>query len=660
MKTSKIYHFIFGLLVFLIPLFFLPITADFYNLNKNYLLWLLVGLCFLAWGIKSLVNRKIEIRTSIFLLPLFFWVLAAVLSIFFASPNKTEAFFLPNGGGTFLALFFLYWLILNLEEKEKIFSWLTASAFLLSLITIYQYFGLGEHLIPENSPLAFARIKIWSPAGNPLFTATFLAPFVPLALIHALKKKNSLSKSLLLLTALLTATATILAASLLLPGKPAALTLLPYKTGWAIAVETFKQKPLFGVGPVNFVTAFNKFRPADFNQFSFWSTRFGVSSNYFLQVWTETGILGLLSIVFLLVAIFNYLAKSKNWLDFAGILTIFLIWLFLPGNFLLLFLFTVLLGLVSPAKTKFSFQLNPKLRWLPLVVSLLIIVPSFYFAGRLYAAEVYFKKSLDTAAKNDGLKTYNYQIKAIQLNPKRIDFRLAYSQTNWALANSLASNPPSGQLTDQDKNNITQLIQQAINEAKIATSLNPDNALVWENLAQIYRGLINLAQGADQWALTAYQQAILNDPVNPRLRIDLGGLFYALKNYDEAQNIFRIAVELKPDYANAWYNLAAAYREAQKYPQAYQAMQQTLALIPVDSEDWQKAKNELDELAKKLPSPTPTPSPQAAAPEEKKEELTPPQPLPSPVIEPPLELPEEAKPESLSQPTPSPTPTVGE
>ena len=112
------------------------------------------------------------------------------------------------------------------------------------------------------------------------------------------------------------------------------------------------------------------------------------------------------------------------------------------------------------------------------------------------------------------------------------------------------------------KREITKLIQQAIREAKVATVLNPTSAAYWENLAQLYRNLINFAEGSDQWAIAAYQQAITNDPINPRLRVNLGGLFYALGNYEAAIRRFENAVNLKPDYTNGYYNLAATWPDA--------------------------------------------------------------------------------------------------
>jgi len=635
-----------AILLFLIPLFFLPITTNFYDFNKNFLLFLGAGLLLLAWGIKIAVEKEIKLVRTPFDLLILLFTLSLILATIFASPNKVEAFLTPGATGTIIILTLLYFLIANTPGSAHHIQYaIIASASLLTLIAIYQFFGLGEVLIAETSKLAFMRAKFWTPAGDLLSLLVFLLIVLPQALTLSLKtfKENPLRGSLLGLFVILIASGAVIAIFQLLPGKPTSLLLLPYPSAWAIAVEAFKQNPLFGVGPGNFVSAFNRFRPVDFNRFDFWNLRFGAGSSYPLHLLTETGILGVGAFAIIVITIIKIIKAIKNPAGW-GLLTCVAFFFLLPGNFLLLFAFFVLLAMVTPKKDWLDLKIGEKIRWLPLTGMVLILAPLFYLGGKAYAAEIYFKKSLDALAQNRGLDTYNNQIKAITLNPRRVDFRLVYSQTNFALANSIATNPPSGQLTDQDRNNITQLIQQAIREARAATVLNPTNSTNWENLAQLYRNLLNFAQGADQWTIAAYQQAVATDPISPRLRVDLGGLFYALGNYDEAQKIFRIAVELKPDYANGWYNLAAAYREDKKYQQAYQAMQQTLALVPTDSADWQRAKEELDELAKKLPSPTPTPT--GTQPEKQQEELSKPQPLPSPVVQPPIELPEESTPSS--------------
>ena len=263
--------------------------------------------------------------------------------------------------------------------------------------------------------------------------------------------------------------------------------------------------------------------------------------------------------------------------------------------------------------------------------SLVDFGPTVYLTGRAYSAEVLFQKSLNAASANDGKKTYDTLITTVQANPFRDTYRVAYSQTNMLIANTLASNKD---ISDTDRNTVSQLVQQAIREAKNAVALNPTKVTNVENLASIYRNLLNFAQGADAWTTASYQQAVVLDPINPNLRIALGGVFFAQKNYDEAIRIFRTAVDLKPDLANAHYNLAAALREKGQYERALASLNQVMQLITdKNSSDYQTASAEADELKKRLNQPlllsqkpsTPT-------------QLTTPERTPKPKIVPPIKV----------------------
>jgi len=446
-----------------------------------------------------------------------------------------------------------------------------------------------------------------------------------------------------------------------LPGKETSMVILPYKDSWMIAIEAFKQNPLLGVGPGSYLSAFNRFRPISFNLYNFWNIRFARASSFPLQLLTIGGILTLGTYLFLLfraVTLWFKTYRGKR-LDegqlgiLVGLLTLLAIQLFFPINFLILTLIFLFLAFLSLYWSKGELVSFPA-KTLPLavlgVIGFLVLI-SFYFWGRAYTADFYFRKSLNALAQNRGTETYNFQIRATNLNPYREAYRVAYSQTNFALANAIAGQPD---LSDQDRTNISQLIQQAIREAKVATVLNPTNASHWQNLAQIYRNIVNFAQGADQWTIAAYQQAILLDPTNPWIRVNLGGFYYSLENYEEAVLHFRNAINLKPNYANGYYNLAAAYREQAKYQEAFNALQAVVNIIPADSADYQTAIDELEELRAKLPAEEATPAAVPAGPGE----LTPPEPLPSPAIEPPLELPEEVGPEISPTPEATPTPTL--
>lgn len=439
----------------------------------------------------------------------------------------------------------------------------------------------------------------------------------------------------------------------MLPGKPASPRLLPVATGWSIALETLKREPLLGVGPGNFVEAFNRFRSTDYNNTSVWNLRFAASSDWYLETWTVSGILGIAAFLWLAWTAFRENAKfqmSNAKSVYYALLAALVIILLVPVGFVFLFAFYVLLALVASTRAsdlRLEFSAGgaeSRSNLVPGFFGLLALVGlvAVGFWGRpVYAAELAYKNALDSVGRNDGLGAYNSLISAINQNTQVDRYRITYSQINLALANNIAAKKD---LTDQDRQTVSQLIQQAIREGQAAVALNRGRSGNWENLARIYQAIMPFAKDADQFAISTYQQAIALDPVNPNLRIALGGVYYGLGNYEEAVKVFEVASLAKPDLANAHYNLAVALREKKDTRRAAQEMAQVVNLVPAGSADYDKAKKELDELQAKLKEEEATPSAQVAPGVGSQPPLQAPQPLPEQVIEPPLELPQEAAP----------------
>jgi tetratricopeptide (TPR) repeat protein len=290
---------------------------------------------------------------------------------------------------------------------------------------------------------------------------------------------------------------------------------------------------------------------------------------------------------------------------------------------------------------KYSSRFPAILISLPFIIAVLAF---FFYASRALAAEIKFKKSLDALVANQGTQTYDLMREAINTNPFVDRYHASYSLVNLILANSIAQNE---NITDQDRDTIAQLIQQAIREAKAVVTLNPQRAGNWELLASTYRAIIPFAEGADQFAVQTYNQSIVLDPINPNLRIALGGLHYALGDYDTAIRVFELATFTKPDHANAHYNLAVAYREKGDIQKSVNEITLVLSLVDRNSDDYELVRTELENLEKRLPAET----------AEGTETLTPPQPAEEPVIQPPLELPEEAEPPAAPEVSPTPTPS---
>jgi len=139
--------------------------------------------------------------------------------------------------------------------------------------------------------------------------------------------------------------------------------------------------------------------------------------------------------------------------------------------------------------------------------------------------------------------------------------------------------------------------------------------------------------------VSSYQQAIALDSLDPQLRVDYGGLLYGLEALGEASRQFEMAVSLKPQYANAWYNWAWVLKKQNYLQDAVNKMQQAVAAVDPISSDYEKARGELDEWEEELGQAIEQQKQQQEA-----SELTQPEPLPSPQLEEPIELPGDAAP----------------
>lgn len=383
---------------------------------------------------------------------------------------------------------------------------------------------------------------------------------------------------------------------------------LPLQTAIAVAKPT-----LLGVGPGNFVDAFTQHKPPSFNISPVWNQRFYLSRNEPLQILTTLGILGLLAYLALLISVvISIFTHPRSIL----LLVVIILQFILPPSHINFSLFIFLLSLI-PSTSLVSFTLPP----LALTV---ILVPAF-FAGiiwfnQIYLAESYFKQALQAVEDNRGTDSYNLHIKAIRKNRHEPRYRTSYAAINLSLAIAFSQKK---EISGGDREKIVTLVQQAIREAKVAVNLNPHRTQSWETLASIYRQLIGVAEGADKWAISSLTQAISTDPHNPALYLQLGGLHYSLKNYPDAAKFFSQAMVLKPNWPNAHYNLAAAYKQQGQLNQAIQSLNDTLDLLDPASADYTKATTELQVLTDKiaasetatssgelsLPTPIPTPPP---------------------------------------------------
>lgn len=600
MRIQTFQSWLIQLTIFLIPLFFLPFTQDVSSISKQYLLVASITILLLSSLLELVKNRKIKIDThksDIFLG--LFWVCIA-LSTIIMSPNKIQAVLNPTYGLITISCFILFALFVR-ARRVSILTPLLYGAFLTSvLLLIFNFINpFASTTLPPI--LAFLGERFFSPVGSYIDTFVYLLSTTVLIGISISTSRNhsrSVSESRIIPMIMLV----IIGCTSLVCGyriATASAVLPSVQVSWDASVNTLKtpQSGLLGVGVDNYPIAYTQSKTREYANSPLWNTNFRTASSAYLHVWTETGIL---SLMLLLAWIWDGLRKKMHAKDWTYVLTsssILLAGLVASISFIWMFLLFISIGATQNEEVTIKELSVPKIAsvTISILVSLLLCIGGF-FLGKAYAAEIWYKQALLNTSS--GTKLYNYHRTAIAQNPYIEKYRITFSQVNLLIANSIATKKD---LTQAEKQTITQTIQQSISEAKAAVKLNPQKPSNWANLATIYKSLVGVAKGSDVWAISTYQRAILLDPMNPTLRLNLGGVYYTLKKYPLAIESFRQAVQLRGSVANYQYNLAWALYQNKDVAGAVTAMTNTLSLIQdKKSADYTKATSELKMFKKAL------------------------------------------------------------
>jgi len=648
------------IIIFLLPLFFLPITQEFYAIAKLYFL-ILTCLLLLAISLTEfLVTKKLAWKRNSLDLPIIIFLITIVIAVIISSPNKIQAILNPSFGPLLILALIIFYFYLSRESLALQFTpyLLQVSSIVLAVIAIVFFFQPFKNV---NLSVAWQFLK--SPSFSPIGTQIDLAIFLGFSIIYSLFKvfkpeddnktgqKEKLVNFVILNLNFFALCFTIY--SLIKPVSATSVTLPPFNISWYAAVEILKNPltALFGVGVDNFSAIFTKVKDASYNSTNLWQVNsFILSRSAILHILTETGVFGLIGFGLIIWTIIKKLLsvnqKSLNPL-ILNTLYLILVLIFFPPSLIIFFLFFILISQITSTDKNEQEQEVDLTKILPvylviIIASIIFICTASYFAVRTYSAEFYFKVAQKGLSNNDAKMLYDNEKRAIILNPFIERFRSSFSQANLLIADSIA-NKNKEKITEADRQSITQAIQTAIAEAKAVVALNPQKAVNWENLAVIYRNIVNVAQGADAWAISAYQRAILLDPQNPSYRLNLGGIYYSLNNFDDASKLFEQAIALKQNWPNAYYNLAWASFKKQDYQRAVNAMQYVLNLVNPQTAkvDYEKAQKDLEEFKKMLSRSEET----SQSKDQKKPELALPSIAPT-GFEPKIKLPKDASPEA--------------
>ena len=397
--------------VFLLPLWFLPLTQNILTYQKQVLLVVLVFLGLVAWLAKVVNQGEIRLRVSRLYIPAFLLVLGVGISTLFSKWVSSSFWGWPldvtDSFVTLIAFVLFSVLVFQvLEDSKDMFRLLltllvsSGIAVLYALLQAYELYVL---------PFSFAQVPTFNTVGNMNGVAVFAASLVPLAMSLAFVSKLVLRWIVWAVTVVLLAGVVllnfqtawiVLIAGLLvllafgmwnmrkraefgwvsfpmaliivavffmvfqvsLPGTPGTLPVevsLSQGATWNIAKETLKEQALFGGGPGTFALDYASNRPAELNQTVFFGTRFSSGSSELLDWLITKGVLGLVLLLALfgtlkvigVKALLRFEGENFAWMlslgTFASLVALVVSQLLYPSSFMLWFLFWALLGAIS-------------------------------------------------------------------------------------------------------------------------------------------------------------------------------------------------------------------------------------------------------------------------------------------------------------------------
>lgn len=682
------------LLVFLLPILFLPFSFEAFEFNKQYLLFFLVSLAFFSWLAKMiLIDKKIRFKKS----PLDFLVLVflaiAVLSAVFSIDKGSSIFGFygrfSDGLIGLLSLGIFYFLITNnveiktknkkpkikttnqelkIEEKkeeggpllfvEEIFKVFLWSVFFVILLSYFSVFGVwgklnglsaGKFSFPpimlqtafnpsagsmEGLSVFLAVVfiflvgKILTPAKkrggfvNYLFLVLilgllifidFTAAWIIISaglfifLAFALWKrlfKEDVNKLLPLILVAIIAVIFIFVdtadfQSFLLKFQLPREQILEQGQSWIIGLKSATENiknGFLGSGVGTFSYGFSKFRPAEFNQSSFWQVRFDRAGNYIAEILGTMGFLGILSYFFLigffLLIGYSFLQQNKNGVPlFTAFLGLLVSQFVYYQNTILAFTFWFILALsavswqpIRPAQGEktISFKDFPELS---LIFSMLLIIlglailGTYFFAGKFYLADIGYKEAIGEQ------KTQKLE-KAVNLNPCQPQYKIVLARDY--LSRAVAENQKPQDEKDQTllSNSVFLAITYGkggqIDKTAIkgATELTPNRVAAWETLGMIYRDIQGIATGALEWAIKSFEKAITLEPTNPVLHTELGKLYSVSGDKERGRAEFEKAKELKPDYVDSSIQIALIYESENNLDEAVREMESLVSVFP--------------------------------------------------------------------------------
>ncbi len=379
-----------------------------------------------------------------------------------------------------------------------------------------------------------------------------------------------------------------------------------------VAALTQPAALLFGVGPNTFGREWGLYKPASVNQTLFWNTDFSTGVGSIPTSFITTGILGILAwIVFAGMLLWTagraLVGRARGASDThyvaalglaSGYLVTFFV-LYVPGPALsvLVFLMAGLLVAYSlPARLVQPLYVSlgrSDVRSIAAAVALgifgLVIIVAPLGVSRALSAEILLNRSVVIFNETKNTQTASDLIRqALWINPSNARAHRLAVQLGLVQLQALAA-----QADPKNEKGILQLqatLEETIQHGLDAVAINGNDYQNWLELAGLYQQLAGVrVAGAYENARAAYQRARMENPLSPVPLFQLAQLEALEGNRDEALKNLAAAVQLKSNFAPAYYAASQIYASTNDLKSAFSAAALATQHAPQDPLAWYNA-----------------------------------------------------------------------
>jgi len=387
------------------------------------------------------------------------------------------------------------------------------------------------------------------------------------------------------------------------------------KIVWKGAVDIWIHYPILGTGPETFASSYYRFRPVEHNLTSEWNFLYNKAHNEFLNYAANTGSVGLVAYIFLIVGSIiqikpltrkkddptaSNFQKGKESSRFfylqAGILagyssilvTNFFGFSVVPVS-IIFFLYPAFAFCLKNPKDQTEQTMRKRLSVSQILIIFFILVGATFIIF-FYVARIWFADKLYAQAKKFSDQDKNSQ--ALAYIREAIDL-FSSEPVYWDELADIASQLANNSLESNDLETASKFAQIATISSNQALAISPQNLEILKSSAVSFNRLSSINANYLNLAKDMLERASTLAPTDAQVTFNLGLSYIRVGENEKAVETIEKSIYLKPNYSDARLTLAMLFENRGDKEKAIEQLKYILEKIDPQNVTAQERLNHL-------------------------------------------------------------------